>query len=80
MDAVAIERVNESDSVAPSVNGGIKVAHNADHASSNSFTAQTLTETAQAATSIDLTNSTKEEDIDPFTYHPPFTKWDYLKV
>ena len=21
-----------------------------------------------------------EEDIDPFTYHPPFTKWDYLKV
>ena len=24
--------------------------------------------------------SMKEEDIDPFTYYPPFTKWDYLKV
>ena len=21
-----------------------------------------------------------EEDIDPFTYRPPLTKWDYLKV
>ena len=32
------------------------------------------------ATSIDLSVSVNEEDIDPFTYRPPFTKWDYLKV
>ena len=33
-------------------------------------------------TRIDLSSdsSVNEEDIDPFTYHPPFTKWDYLKV
>ena len=43
------------------------------------FTVQTGSEAE--ATAIDLSNSSiNEEDIDPFTYHPPFTKWDYLKV
>ena len=26
------------------------------------------------------TVTVSEEDIDPFTYRPPLTKWDYLKV
>ena len=33
-----------------------------------------------APTSIDLSVSVKEEEIDPFTHRPPFTKWDYIKV
>ena len=35
---------------------------------------------ADAPTNIDLSSSVREEDIDPFTYYPPFTKWDYIKV
>ena len=33
-----------------------------------------------AATSINLSDSWNEEDIDPFSYYPPLTKWDYFKV
>ena len=48
--------------------------------SSSDFTILTAPGSAQA-TRVDLSNSfINEEDIDPFTYHPPFTKWDYLKV
>ena len=32
------------------------------------------------ATGIDMSVSVREEDIDPFTYRPQFTKWDYIKV
>lgn len=45
---------------------------------SNDFTVQTG---SAQTTEVDLSNgSINEEDIDPFTYHPSFTKWDYLKV
>ena len=33
-----------------------------------------------AQTSVELSGFVKEDDIDPFTYYPPFTKWDYIKV
>ena len=45
---------------------------------SSDFTTQTG---SAQVTRLNLSNSSViEEDIDPFTYHPPFTKWDYLKV
>lgn len=35
---------------------------------------------AGAAQSATVSTTVNEEDIDPFTYRPPLTKWDYLKV
>lgn len=35
---------------------------------------------AEATTTVDRSNSTREEDVDPFSYRPPYTKWDYIKV
>ena len=50
---------------------------------------QGMSEDGGSATPTDLSSPAgcskaqqpvNEEDIDPFTYRPPLTKWDYLKV
>ena len=35
---------------------------------------------AVGATSVNLSDSWNDDDIDPFSYGPPLTKWDYFKV
>lgn len=35
---------------------------------------------AAGATSVNLSDSWNDEDLDPFSYRPPLTKWDYFKV
>ena len=57
-------------------------ASNATTKSSDCHSSDFTTQTGSAQTvRVDLSSSSvNEEDIDPFTYHPPFTKWDYLKV
>ena len=33
-----------------------------------------------SASKTKSTQSVSEEEIDPFTYRPPLTRWDHLKV
>lgn len=35
---------------------------------------------AASTTSINLSDSWNDEDLDPFSYGPPLTRWDYFKV
>lgn len=65
--------VNDSDIELTAVN------NTTSDRSSSGFTGSAQTNTRESR--VDLSsNAVNEEDIDPFTYHPPFTKWDYLKV
>ena len=35
---------------------------------------------AAGANNVNLSDSWNDDDIDPFSYGPPLTKWDYFKV
>lgn len=35
---------------------------------------------SEPTTSVDLSTSVREEEVDPFSHQPRYTKWDYIKV
>ena len=68
---------SESDTMSPSTAGQLDVTDSDDAAADCSVPPRGSQVAAVEAT---RTVPQKDEEIDPFSYRPPLTKWDYLKV
>ena len=69
---------SDSDTMSPSTAGQLDVTDSDDAAAADCSVPPRGSQVAAVAETRSVPQ--KDEEIDPFSYRPPLTKWDYLKV